>query len=114
MSQRRMRDKVALVTGAGSGIGRATATLLGSEGAIVLVADIDHEAAGAAVAAITSAGGLAEPVPLDVSDESAWQRATGRVLASHGRLDVVVNNAGTSFGKPVADTSLEQWRRVMA
>jgi NAD(P)-dependent dehydrogenase (short-subunit alcohol dehydrogenase family) len=114
MTQNRLHDKVALVTGAASGIGRATATLLASEGAIVLVADIDHEAAHAVATAITTAKGRAEPLRLDVSDEAAWQQATDHALASHGRLDVVVNNAGISFARPVADTSLDEWRRVMA
>jgi NAD(P)-dependent dehydrogenase (short-subunit alcohol dehydrogenase family) len=49
-----------------------------------------------------------------VSDETAWQRATDRALATHGRLDVVVDNAGISFVRPVEDTSLEEWRQVMA
>jgi NAD(P)-dependent dehydrogenase (short-subunit alcohol dehydrogenase family) len=114
MSQKRLQDRVALVSGAGSGIGRAAATLLGSEGAIVLVADIDHAAARTVAAAITSAGGRAEPLRLDVSDESAWQQATNQALASHGRLDVVVNNAGVSFARTVAEMSLEEWRRVTA
>ena len=114
MSQGRRRDKVALVTGAGSGIGRAAATLLGSEGAVILVADIDPKTARAVAAAITADGGRGEPLPLDVSDEAAWQQAVERALASHGRLDVVVNNAGVAFARSVADTSLEEWRRVMA
>jgi 3(or 17)beta-hydroxysteroid dehydrogenase len=114
MSQGRVHGKVALVTGAGSGIGRAAATLLAREGAAVLVSDIDEDAAQAVAAGITSAGGKAEPLPLDVSDEAAWQEATGRVLAAHRRLDVLVNNAGVAFGKPVADTPLGEWRRVLA
>jgi NAD(P)-dependent dehydrogenase (short-subunit alcohol dehydrogenase family) len=114
MSRQRVQDKVALVTGAGSGIGQASATLLGGEGALVLVADVNHDAAHAVAAAIVSAGGRAEPLPLDVCEESAWQAATDRILADHSRLDVVVNNAGIAFGKPVADTSLAEWRRVLA
>jgi NAD(P)-dependent dehydrogenase (short-subunit alcohol dehydrogenase family) len=114
MTQGRVHGKVALVTGAGSGIGRATATLLASEGAVVLVADLNGHAAQAVAAEIASAGGRAEPLPLDVSDEAAWQEATARVLAAHRRLDVLVNNAGVSFGKPVAEMTLDEWRRVLA
>jgi NAD(P)-dependent dehydrogenase (short-subunit alcohol dehydrogenase family) len=110
----RVSGKVALVTGAGSGIGRATATLLAAEGATVLVADIDEKAAQAVAAEVTSAGGKAEALLLDVSDEAAWRGATERILAAHGRLDVVVNNAGVALGKPVAETSLDEWRRVLA
>jgi NAD(P)-dependent dehydrogenase (short-subunit alcohol dehydrogenase family) len=114
MSPGRVPDKVALVTGAGSGIGRATATLLTGEGATVFVADINEEAAQAVAREITSVGGKAEPLKLDVADESAWQEATERILGSRGRLDVVVNNAGVTFSKSISDTSLAEWRRVLA
>jgi NAD(P)-dependent dehydrogenase (short-subunit alcohol dehydrogenase family) len=114
MSHGRVQDKVALVTGAGSGIGRATAILLAREGATDLVADINESAAQAVAAEIISAGGKAESLRLDVADEAMWQEATERVRAAHGRLDILVNNAGVPFGKPVADTSLDEWRRVLA
>jgi NAD(P)-dependent dehydrogenase (short-subunit alcohol dehydrogenase family) len=109
-----LSSRVALVTGAGSGIGRATAVLLAREGALVMVADINEEAARAVADEIVGGGGSAEPLTLDVTDEAAWQAATGRILATHGQLDVVVNNAGVPFGKPVADMSLGEWRRVLA
>src|SRR5262249_6303101 len=114
MSHGRVQGKVALVTGAGSGIGRATAALLAREGATVVVADLDEPAAQAVAAEVASAGGKAEPLRLDVTDEAMWQEAMERVGAAHGRLDVLVNNAGVPFGKPVADTSREEWRRVLA
>jgi NAD(P)-dependent dehydrogenase (short-subunit alcohol dehydrogenase family) len=114
MSQRRVENKIALITGAGSGIGRATATLLASEGATALVADIDERAAHIVSREIVSAGGKAEPLTLDVTDDEAWQGTMEEILARHGRLDVVINNAGVPFGKPVADMSLAEWRRVLA
>jgi 3(or 17)beta-hydroxysteroid dehydrogenase len=110
----RVSGKAALVTGAASGIGRAVATLLASEGATILVADVNEPAARAVAAEIASAGGQAEPLRLDVTDEAAWQGATDRALAAHGRLDVLVNNAGVPSGGPVAETSLAEWRRVLA
>jgi NAD(P)-dependent dehydrogenase (short-subunit alcohol dehydrogenase family) len=114
MPRGRVQEKVALVTGAGSGIGRATASLLAREGATLVVADLNEPAAQAVTAEIAAAGGKAESLRLDVTDEAAWQRATERLLSAHGRLDVLVNNAGVPFGKPVADTALAEWRRVLA
>src|SRR5262245_23494341 len=114
MSHGKVQGQIALVTGAGSGIGRATAILLAREGATVVVADLNEPAAQAVAAEVVSAGGKAEPLRLDVTDEAMWQETTERVRAAHGRLDVLVNNAGIPFGKPVADTSLEEWRRVLA
>jgi NAD(P)-dependent dehydrogenase (short-subunit alcohol dehydrogenase family) len=109
-----VHEKVALVTGAGSGIGRATAALLAREGATLVVADVNEPAAQAVAAEIVSAGGKAESLRLDVTEEAMWQEATERIHSAHGRLDILVNNAGVPFGKPVADTSLEEWRRVLA
>jgi NAD(P)-dependent dehydrogenase (short-subunit alcohol dehydrogenase family) len=114
MNRGRVQDRVALVTGAGSGIGRATAILLASEGATVLVADIDEQAAGAVAEEIRAAGGKADPLALDVTDEAAWQKTTEWILATCKRLDVVVNNAGVPSSGPVAEMSLAEWRRVLA
>jgi NAD(P)-dependent dehydrogenase (short-subunit alcohol dehydrogenase family) len=110
----RVSGKVALVTGAGSGIGRAIASRMASEGATVLIADVNEQAAQSVAAEIASAGGKAEPLPLDVTDEAAWQQATEGALVHYGRLDVLVNNAGVPFGGPVAEMSLAEWRRVLA
>jgi NAD(P)-dependent dehydrogenase (short-subunit alcohol dehydrogenase family) len=102
------------VTGGGSGIGRATANLLAEEGAQVLVADIDPAAGERVAAAIAEQGGKAEAVALDVADEAAWGRVMATTLERHQRLDVLVNNAGISFARPVADSTLAEWRRVLA
>jgi NAD(P)-dependent dehydrogenase (short-subunit alcohol dehydrogenase family) len=114
MEQGRVRDKVALVTGGGSGIGRACSVLLADDGATVFVVDIDEEAAQTVARQIAAAGGKAEALHLDVSDEAAWQQATEQVLGKHGHLDILVNNAAVSFTKPVAEMSLAEWHRVLS
>jgi 3(or 17)beta-hydroxysteroid dehydrogenase len=110
----RVAGMVALVTGAGSGIGRATAQLLAREGASVIVTDVAEPGGSETVAAITAAGGRATWQRLDVTSEADWEAAIGSVPAAWGTLDVLVANAGISFAKPVADMTLDEWRRVMA
>jgi 3(or 17)beta-hydroxysteroid dehydrogenase len=103
--------QVALVTGAASGIGRETALLLAQRGAQVLLTDLDGAAAErVALEMQTNAAAL----PLDVTNEADWQRATAVALERWGRLDVLVANAGISFACPVVDMSLDDWRRVLA
>lgn len=114
MNPARLSNKVGLVTGAASGIGRATAGLMATEDAMVIVADIDLPAAESVVEEIAKRGGAAEAMELDVSAESDWQAAIGEVMASHERLDILVNNAGISISKPVADSSFDEWRQVLA
>jgi NAD(P)-dependent dehydrogenase (short-subunit alcohol dehydrogenase family) len=105
---------VALVTGAGSGIGRATALLLAQEGATVIVADINATAAETVASEIRGTSGKAEHAELDVADEAAWAAVVEKTLSAHRRLGVLVNNAGVSFAKSVAETTLSEWRRVLA
>lgn len=108
----RVSNKVALVTGAASGIGRATAVLLAREGAAVALTDIAD--AGQAVAEdIIRAGGKAQFVQLDVSDEAAWESCLAQVLHAFGKLDIAVNNAGIAAARPVADMTLAEWRSVL-
>ncbi len=110
----RVQNKVALVTGAGSGIGRAVAVLLAKEGASVVVSDVDPDATKNAVVQIAAGGGTAQAMTLDVAEEAAWQGTVDRILHDFERLDVLVNNAGASFAKPVTEMTLGEWRRVMA
>lgn len=110
----RVASKVALVTGGASGIGRATALLLAREGARVAIGDHDPAAGDAAVAALRDTGAEALFVLLDVRREADWDRAVSTVVGAWGRLDVLVNNAGIGHAAAILDTSLEDWRRVMA
>src|SRR5580700_3111495 len=92
-----MKDKVALVTGASSGMGAATARLFAREGATgVVVADLLEKEGNAVVAEIEKAGGKATFVSLDVTNEDQWKAAVERTVATYGGLDVLVNNAGIS------------------
>jgi NAD(P)-dependent dehydrogenase (short-subunit alcohol dehydrogenase family) len=105
----RVEGKVAVVTGAASGIGRACAERLAGEGATVIVADV-QDALGQKVADDIGA----EYLHLDVSEEAAWAEVLERVVARHKRLDVLVNNAGIGIGGPAIAMSLADWRRQTA
>jgi NAD(P)-dependent dehydrogenase (short-subunit alcohol dehydrogenase family) len=96
----RLQNKVALITGAASGMGEASAKLFAREGAKVVVADLLEKEGQAVVSAIGSAKGEAVFVRLDVTDEAQWQKALQSTLQRYGRLDVLVNNAGISGAVP--------------
>ncbi len=109
----RLDGKVALITGAAHGMGAAEAKLFAQEGARVAIGDL-READGRQVEAeIAEAGGQAIFVALDVTDEEGWARAVEQVVARFGKLDVLVNNAGTSARYTVADTTHEVWDAQM-
>lgn len=95
-----LEGRVALVTGAGRGLGAAIVRLLAERGAQVVVADADADAAAETAAAI---GQRASARKLDVRDPDQWQQATDEVLAAHGRFDVLVNNAGVYRKAPIED-----------
>ncbi|WP_367848770.1 SDR family NAD(P)-dependent oxidoreductase [Rhodoferax sp. WC2427] len=110
----RFHQRVALVTGAGSGIGAAIATRLAQEGAVVVVADRDFPAALAISAGLDARGFVAFAVELDVTSDEQIRRVVEEVSARHGHLDVLVNNAGIHCGGSFEDTSLANWRQLMA
>jgi NAD(P)-dependent dehydrogenase (short-subunit alcohol dehydrogenase family) len=111
----RVAGKVAVVTGAASGIGAATARLLAAEGARVVLADLDLDRAGDVRDEIEAAGGTAIVLRLDVTDESAWEATMASALETYGRLDIAVNCAGTRIQRSVpTETTLADWRFLMA
>lgn len=107
----RVQRKVALVTGGASGIGRASALLLGNEGATVVVTDIQDDAGRDCVAKIKQAGGDAIFLRHDVASEENWVSVIAEVKSRFGRLDVLVNNAGIAIAGPITEMSLADWRR---
>ncbi len=109
-----LTDRVAIVTGAGRGIGRATAERLAEAGAKVVVGDVNPESAAAVAGAIDAAGGTAVDAQGDVSKESDAERLAQTALARFGRIDVLVNNAGIGLYTPLLETTLAQWNQVLA
>src|SRR5580698_4969294 len=110
----RVAGKVALITGGASGIGRGCAEKLAAEGAFAVITDVQDAKGAEAVAAIEAAGGRAEYLRHDVTDEAAWESVIGQVKARHGRLDILVNNAGIGLGGSVLDMTLADWRKQTA
>ncbi len=110
----RVQGKVALVTGGASGIGRGAALLLGKEGAIVVVTDIQDDAGKDTAAAIKRAGSDAIYLHHDVTSEDQWVKVIGETKSRFGRLDILVNNAGIAITGPIVDMTLENWRRQQA
>jgi len=109
-----VEGKVALVTGAASGIGAACAETLAREGAKVALTDIDEAGLGQVAERIVKAGGTAITLRQDVADEARWAEVVAEVERKLGRLDVLVSNAGIGIMVPVLQMSLADWRRQTA
>jgi NAD(P)-dependent dehydrogenase (short-subunit alcohol dehydrogenase family) len=112
----RLKDKVCIITGAGSGMGKRAAEMFAAEGAKVAVFELKETAGRSVAEAITRAGGEAAFFPCDVSDEASVRSAVEEARRRFGRLDVLYNNAGImpEDDHSVIDTSVEVWDRVMA
>lgn len=109
----RLTDKVAIVTGAAHGIGAAIAQRLASEGARVLIADVDDAAAAETAQSISSAGGVSETCHCDVSDRSSVEATVAHAVKAWGRLDIQVSNAGITDRAPFLEMDDALWERVL-
>ena len=108
-----VKDKVAIVTGGGSGIGEATCELLAKAGAKIVVTDISLASADRTVEKILNSGGEAIAVQHDVASEENWEKVIDATVKRFSKLDVLVNNAGMSIASVCKDTSLADWQRVV-
>jgi len=108
-----VQNKSIVVTGAAKGIGRACATLLAHEGAKVVISDIDTKLGEEAASEISDNGGEAMFIQHDVTSESDWNTVIEKASSEFDGVDVLVNNAGILLLKPLVETTLEEWQRVL-
>ena len=110
----RLKDKVAFVTGAASGIGKEIADTYAREGAAVAIADMNRDAAQAAAADIVAKGGKAIGLACDVTDEAQVDAAVEATVKAFGGVDVLVSNAGIQIVHPLEDFSYAEWKKMLA
>jgi len=110
----RLENRVSIVTGGGSGIGRGCAIALAAEGALVIVGDVDQKGAADTCQTIIAKGGIAHARLLDVASEAAWTAFIAEVEREFGAVQVLVNNAGICISRSLLEMSFESWRRQMS
>jgi len=110
----RLKDKVAIITGAGSGMGEAEAQMFAREGAKVVATDINEEAVKAVVAKIADQGGEAIAIKHNVASKEDWEKVMAATVEKYGKLDILVNNAGIALAKDFLEQSEEDWSRTYA
>ena len=108
-----LKDQAALVTGGGAGIGEATAKMMAENGAAVMVADWDEAAAQKTADAINAAGGKAQAIKVDVSNQAQAQDAVKQTISAFGRIDILVNNAGITRDASAMKMEASQWDQVI-
>ncbi|MFJ9533999.1 3-hydroxybutyrate dehydrogenase [Herbaspirillum sp. NPDC101396] len=109
-----LKDKVALITGAASGIGKEIAIEYAKAGAKVVIADLALDAAKAAAEEINKSGGTAMAVAMNVVDEAQVDKGIADAVAAYGTLDILISNAGIQIIAPIVDSTLENWRKMLA
>jgi 3-hydroxybutyrate dehydrogenase len=110
----RLKDKVAVITGAASGIGKEIATTFAREGGKVVIADLDQKAADATAAELDPTGARAIGVAMDVANEEQVNAGIARSIARFGALDVLVSNAGIQIVDPIVDFEFAKWKKLLA
>lgn len=110
----RLKGKVAIITGAASGIGLSTAQLFAAEGAKVVATDISEDALARAVEEIAATGAEVLTHTLDVSSPESWKSVVADVTAAWGTIDILVNSAGIALAKGLLETELDEWNKVLA
>jgi len=110
----RFDGKVAIVTGGASGIGLATVERMAAEGGIVVVADVQDDKGKAVAERLTGEGYKVSYKHLDVTSESGWENVVAEVVSEHGKLNILVNNAGIGDNEPIEVTTKEMWDKVVA
>jgi 3-hydroxybutyrate dehydrogenase len=109
-----LKDKVALITGAASGIGKEIALQYAREGAKVVIADLSLEAGNVTAKEITDAGGQAMAVEMNVTDEAQVDKGVADAVAKFGGMDVLISNAGIQIISPIVELSLDNWKKMLA
>jgi 3-hydroxybutyrate dehydrogenase len=110
----RFSDKVAIVTGAASGIGKEIALRFAAEGGVPVIGDLNFDAADATAREIRAQGSDAFAVAMNVADEEAVEKGVAETMAKYGRIDVLVSNAGIQIVKPIVDFPFADWKRLLA
>ena len=110
----KMKDKIAIVTGSAAGIGKEIAITYAREGAKVVIADMNKDAAEATAQALRDSGGQAMSVVMDVTDEAAVNAGVAEVVTAWGGVDVLVSNAGIQIVHPLEEFTLAEWRKMLA